>query len=676
MTMQNNSFLHPIDELHFGTYKTEDVQPALEHAEKLAWERLDAVEQIPAEERTFANTVLDFMRATDEFDAIISIVDTHEGQLGGEWNEAYEKAAKRASKLRSKINVHEGLFGALQEYADQHQEELQPNFKKLIKEIIRDYKRSGIALPKDKKEHLTSLRLELSETTTKFAQNVVKANDEAALHVTDAAELAGLSESFIAAAKKAAQDKALDGYLIAYNEPNYVKVMSQCSVQATRKTFHEIANTRAADVNPPLADKILALRSEIASMLGYKNYADYALENRMIKNGHIAKAFIADLADRYRPKAQDEHASLVAFAKKFDNNPALELTISDIDSGLNFYYAAKQAETVSGVNEEDLKAFFPIDNVIKGMFETLTTLYGVTFTPSGASVWHDDVTTYDLHNEAGQHIARVWCDWFTRPGKKGGAWMNSYYAAERTGKASDKPHLGYVSANFDRPTDDKPSLLSLRDVETAWHEFGHFMHFALGNTELPEQSMNGCLWDFIEAPSQIMENWVWQPEIMKSMARHHATGEELADETIASLIAARTFRVASSAMRQLYFATVDLGMHTDLGTDSALEFSRKIKANFVPIPVAPYEASIASFTHVFAGGYAAAYYSYKWAEAIEADLFSRFKTEGVLNPSTGHAYAAEILSRGDEEEPSVLIENFLGRQATSDAMLQRDGIVQ
>ncbi|HYG83872.1 MAG TPA: M3 family metallopeptidase [Verrucomicrobiae bacterium] len=674
--MTKNSFLHPIHELHFGTYAPEDVEPALDATEKLAWERLKALEELPASERTFENTILALTRSTDEFDAIVNIVGTLESGLGETWNDPYELAVKRSSQLHNAINMHEGLFRAVEAYAEAGIENLPANKQKLVTEIVRDFKHSGVSLPKAQRDELSALRLRLSELTTKFAQNAVKASDAAGLLVSTEAELAGLDAEFIAAAKDAATKKATSGYWISYNEPNYVKVMSQCSVSATRQAFHKVANTRAADTNPPVAEEILALRQKIAAMLGYKNYADYVLAERMAKNGDAAKSFIADLTKRYKPKSLEEHQSLVAFAREYEKNPKLELSIADIDSGLHFYYAAKQAETISGVDEEAVRAYFPLDSVLEGMFTTLTTLYGVTFAQNNEKGWHEDVVSYDLHDEQGRHIARVWCDWFARPGKKGGAWMDGHYTDPRPSGAVDKPHLGHVCANLERPAKNRPSLLTLRDVETVWHEFGHFMHFALSSTELPEQSMNACLWDFIEAPSQIMENWVWQPEVMKSMAKHYQTGEILSDDTIVALVAGRTFRVASAAMRQLYFATVDLALHTEFssGEQSLLVFSRDVKQNFVPLPIAPYEASIATFSHIFAGGYAAAYYSYKWAEVIEADLFSRFKKEGVRNPETGRAYAKYVLSRGDEVAPDKLIEDFLGRPASSDAMLQRDGV--
>ncbi|HXH26889.1 MAG TPA: M3 family metallopeptidase, partial [Candidatus Acidoferrum sp.] len=556
---------------------------------------------------------------------------------------------------------------------------LPASHQKLLREIVREYRRGGIDLPADKKTQLKKLDAELSKLNTDFTRNLVEVSDACGIAITDVSELAGLEPEFIDACRQAAEQKGLPGYWVGYSEPNYAGVMSHCSHAPTRAAFYKAANTRAAKVNEAVAQDILRLRKQRAQLLGYKNHAEYVLETRMVKKPAVAIDFIADLARRYKPRSVQEYHQTLAFAREYEKNPELELGVWEVDSGLDFYYAQLLREKTCDFSEKTVSEYFPLATVRDGMFSTLATLYGVTFSkaPADITTWHEAVEVYDIRDQAGHHLARVWCDWLARPGKNGGAWMTEYYVAERANNTFDKPHLGYVVCNFSLPTATKPSLLSIREVETMWHEFGHYMHLALSRTALPEQAAVACKWDFIEAPSQIMENWVWQPQILQRISKHYQTGQPLPDDLIKKMLTSQNFRVAAKAMRQFNYATIDLVLHTSYDPDGqvgVIEQGRRTKADFVPLPVPDFESSITGFAHIFSGGYAAGYYGYKWAEAIQADLFSRFATEGVLNPEVGQAYAEQILARGDEAEPEVLVRNFLGRESSNQAMLERDGI--
>lgn len=676
-----NTFLHALNELHYGTYKPEDVEPALDQTEQLAQKRIAAIVAM-AEPRTFENTVLAITRATDEFEAVCSIVHSLSSVLGGVWEEPMALASKRSAQLSNELSLDEHIYQALKAVGDQtdYVKKLSQPAQKFLRELLRDYRRGGVDLPAEQKVQLKQLNAELSDLTTVFNQNLLKVNDNAGLHVASESELAGLDHEFIATCRAAAADRKQDGYWIAYNEPNYAKVLRLCSHRPTRAGLYKAANTRAAALNTDIAQKILQLRAQRARLLGHKSHAHYVLETRMAKNPETAIRFIDDLSLRYCDQAVQEADAVLQFARQHEGQPDMQLDIWEIDSGLDFYYANLLREKTCDFNEEQLREYFPLAVVRDGMFETLSTLYGVRFVRvTEAAAWHTDVEVYDIFDSQQHHLARVWCDWLARPGKRGGAWMNSHYTAERANGTFDKPHLGYVVCNAPVPTATKPSLLSIRDVETIWHEFGHFMHFALGKTDLPEQSMMGCVWDFVEAPSQIMENWVWQPSILQRISHHYKTGEALPDDLMTRVLSSRQFRVASKTMRQLNYSSIDLLLHTNYdpnGPVGILQQSRITKQLFVPptIKVPDFEAAITNFSHIFGGGYSAAYYSYKWAEAIEADLFSRFAAEGVLNQATGQAYANTILAHGDDEEPAVLIRNFLGRDTTIEAMLARDGI--
>jgi oligopeptidase A len=588
-------------------------------------------------------------------------------------------ANERATKLKSAINFHQGLYRALVVYRDTSAEvgQLSAAQRKLLDDLIQDYERGGVNLPADAIERLKAIQLRLSAATTAFGQNVVIASDAAGLPIEDESALDGLDSDFIAACRASAEAEGRPGLWISFSPPNYAKVMTQCRVRSTRQAFYHVAVTRSAELNEPLTKEILALRQELAQLLGYPNYADFVLADRMARDGQTAQAFIDDLADRYRAQAATERDTLQEFARRLEADPTLELDASDLDTSLDFYYADKLRESQIGLNEKELQEYFQLEIVLAEMFRTLTTLYGVTFRRVQKPGWQAEVEVYEIHDEDGHHLATVWCDWLARKGKRTGAWMNLHYVAERADDSFEKPHLGYVFTNFGPALGEKPSLLTFDDVEAVWHEFGHFMHLTLGRTQLIEHSLINCRMDFVEAPSQIMENWIWQPEVLAGMTKHYRTGEPLPAAMIDKLLATRRFQVATKAMLQLSLSASDLAAHIDYdprGTMGLSEYLRPFRQRYSAVPLLPDDTGMTGFSHVFAGSYGAAYYSYKWAEAIEADLFSRFARDGVLNPVVGRRYRDLVLARGSEVEPAELITAFLERPSNLDAMLERDGI--
>ncbi len=679
--MTKNTLLHPVDELHFGTYDPKDASRALKFTEKLAWKRIDRILHLDPKDRTFKNTVLALTRSTDEFDAVVSIINHLEAVLGEPWRKADILASTIASKLYNEINLHAGLFNALEEVdARLKLEDLTKAQNKLLTDMIRDYKRGGVDLPKNEKQRLKEINAELSKCSTKFSQNTVKANDKTGIYVSDRSELDGLPDELIAESAKNAKVRGKKfRYWVSYSEPNFTAVMSLCSVQTTRRAMFKAVRTTGLSPNRPLAKRILELRYEKAKLLGYKNYADFVLKSRMAKNGKTARTFIDNLVKTYKPVIKQELESLEKFAREYTKNPRYKLEASDIDTGLDWFFAHKQREKLFNIDESVAKDYFPIEQVLAGMFETLSVLYGVKFVKNKVMKrWHKDVEVYEIHDEQSKHIATVWCDWFARKNKQGGAWMNAFYVADRSSGRVDKPHLGYVVANLPPPTITTPSLLNPRDVETIWHEFGHFMHLALGRTELEEQSMMEIEWDFVEAPSQIFENWVWEPEILSMITSHYKTGKKIPESMVKKMIAARQFRASSKNASQFIYARTDLMIHMDYAKDPSridlVGVHHKNKLEIRGYPSEKWDISALNFNHIFAGGYAAAYYSYKWAEAIEADFFEKFKKEGVLNPSLGREYRDKVLSRGAEVPAAKLVKDFLGRNSNIQAMLRRDGI--
>lgn len=670
--MSKNSFLHPVHEIHFDAYKPEDVASAYREAEKLAHARIKSLLAIPSSERTFSNTIVGLCEAADEMDTIYHIVSHLAHTLGGPWEQQEADLAPLIASYYAERGLNSDIYQAVMGVPLIN---LSAPQKRLAEDIIRNFERSGVNQPQEKKDRLQAIQKELSALDTQFGQNVVKDSDAAFLHLADADALAGVDPEHTDQWAAAAAKKNLPGYYIAFSPPAYDSIMTTCQNADTRQAMHKLARSRSPE-NETLAKKMLALRREMAALLGYNNYADFALERRMAKNGQRAKAFIDDLIRHYEAPMRHEAAQLQAFIEKETGMP-YQLQAADVDAGTDMYWAAQMRDSRFAIDQSALREYFPLESVLNGMFEVLNTLYGLTIKEAGLPTFHPDAKAYEVYDEQNRHVSTVWCDWFARKGKRAGAWQHTVYIADRSHGRADKPHIAFVCANFAAPTQNKPSLLTLRDVETMWHEFGHFIHVTCGQTELPEQNGYESKWDFIEAPSQIMENWVWEDEILHKIARHYKTGEPLAATTIQKLRDSRVFRAASRAMWTLFWSTFDLDLHIthDPTTDTSLtELGRQVKSRFFAAPIPSYDTTLCTFTHVFAGGYQAAYYGYKWAESIEADLFTRFKKEGVLNPQTGRDYRDKVLARGDEADPDVLVRDFLGRDTNPGAMLERDGI--
>lgn len=678
--MTSTSFHHPVSEIHFDTYKASQVPVALEQFLSLAQERLAAILAIPKAERTYENTIQALYDSTEELDMLSDIVNHLAGVMSGEWEDQETIVSEALSEFYSARSLNPRVYKAVLVISEmRYQLRLNEFQQRSLDDLIDQLRRSGVQLPSPKRRRIQKIELELTQLSTEFAQNVLRSSDEAFLFVGTEAELAGIDKEHLEEWQVAAKSKKRDGFYIQYNSPNYIVVMRDCSVKATRQAMHKVSRTRAPH-NEAIARRMITLRTEFAKHLGFASYADYVIERRMAKRAARAQSFVDELTHAYRQTMLDEARELTTFIREETGDPSYKLDITDVDGGSDMYFADKlRKKQFATDNSVRLEEYLPVDTVLNVMFETLGTLYGVTFKPAKQAVYHKDVSVYDVFDENENHISTVWCDWFARKGKRGGAWQHTMYIASRADGLVEKPHLGFVNTNFPQPTASRPSLLTITDVETMWHEFGHFMHMSLGRTNLRDQNGYECVWDFIEAPSQIMENWVWQDEVLQKMARHYKTGKELPAGYIEKLRESRSFRAASNAMWTLYWSQADLYLHSTFDTTSKIglnEISRKIKAGYFGAEIAAYDTTICTLTHIFAGGYAAGYYGYKWAESIESDLFSRFEREGALNPETGRAYRDIILARGDSVDADQEIQDFLGRKTNIDAMLRRDKIVR
>jgi oligopeptidase A len=508
----------------------------------------------------------------------------------------------------------------------------------------------------------------------KFAQNVVDATAAFEYYIEDEAGLAGLPPSAVEAARESAQAKDKPGWRFTLQMPSYQAVLTYLDDAAVRRLLWETYNRRAAEANLALIPRILELRRAKAVLLGFQDFADFVLVERMAKNGATALAFERDLHARTVAAFRRENEALLAFRQSREGPEAI---LDPWDIG---YWAEKQRKAEYDFDEEDLRPYFPLERVVNGMFELVRRLYGVTVREAGAApAWDPGVKFYELLDEDGTLLGSFYADWFPRENKRGGAWMNSFYTGGPAAQGF-MPHVGLMCGNLTPPLENKPSLLTHGEAETIFHEFGHLLHHLLSRVEVKSLAGTNVAWDFVELPSQIMENWCWERESLDLFAAHWQTGAPVPGDLFEKMRRARTFRGANAQMRQLGFGTTDLALHIEFDPaqgEDVLAFANAILKEYVAAPLPPGYAMIAAFTHLFADsvGYGAGYYSYKWAEVLDADAFTRFRREGIFNRETGRAFRECILARGDSDDPAALYREFMGRDPDPNALLERLGLL-
>jgi oligopeptidase A len=568
---------------------------------------------------------------------------------------AYNAVQPKVSAFYSGLVLNEQLWTAIKTYAATDEARaLTGTLHRYLTKTVASFKRHGADLDQAGKTRLQEIDVALSEVTTKFSENVLDATNAWDLIVTDESKLAGLPPSAVAAARASAESKSAEGWRFSLQGPSYLAVMTYLDDAPIREQVWRAFNLRgAADPynNRPLIAKILELRREKAKLLGFADFADLVLDDRMAHQGERAQSFLANLREKTEKRFKEENAELEAFAGR-------ELAPWDIG-----YYAEKQRLALYDFDEEALRPYFSLDRVVDGMFEIFHRVFGIEVKPeAGVPVWDPGVKTY-LIEDCGSFYA----DWFPRENKRGGAWMDSLM-----------PKLGLICGNLTPPVDDKPALLTHREVETIFHEFGHLLHHLLTRVEVRSLAGTAVAWDFVELPSQIMENWCWERESLDLFARHYQTGELIPDELFQKMKRAKTFRAANAQMRQLGFGYVDLALHRqwEASKGDPVAWSREILQQFAAAPLPDNYAMIAGFTHLFASpvAYGAGYYSYKWAEVLDADAFTRFKKEGVFSQSAGSDFREKILSKGDSQDPADLYRSFMGRDPDPNALLQRAGL--
>ena len=676
-----NPLLTPFTLPPFSAIQPEHVVPAVEQA--LAACR-ETVEKVVAQGAPYSweNLCQPLAEVDDHLGRIFSPVShLNSVKNSPELRQAYEQTLPLLSEYSTWVGQHEGLYQAYRNLKEgDNYAQLSLEQKKAVDNALRDFELSGIGLPKEKQQRYGEIAARLSELGSTYSNNVLDATMGWSKLITDESALAGMPESALAAAKAQAEAKGQAGWLLTLDIPSYLPVMTYCDNQALREEMYRAYATRASDQGPhagkwdngPIMAEELALRHELAQLLGFDSYAHKSLATKMAQSPSQVIDFLNDLAQRARPQAEKELERLRAFAKQ--QHGIDELQPWDIT-----YYGEKQKQHLYAISDEQLRPYFPEERAVNGLFEVVKRIYGISAQErKDVDVWHPDVRFFDLFDESGELRGSFYLDLYARENKRGGAWMDDCVGMMRKADGSLQKPVAYLTCNFNRPVNGKPALFTHDEVTTLFHEFGHGLHHMLTRVDVPGVSgISGVPWDAVELPSQFMENWCWEPEALAFISGHYETGEPLPQELLDKMLAAKNYQAALFILRQLEFGLFDFRLHTEFDPAKGaqiLDTLAEVKKQVAVVPSPSWGRFPHAFSHIFAGGYAAGYYSYLWADVLAADAYSRFEEEGIFNRETGQSFLDNILTRGGSEEPMELFKRFRGREPQLDAMLEHYGI--
>ncbi len=594
--------------------------------------------------------------------------------------QAYNEGVVRVTDYYTELQQDERLYAGFRALAESAAfAAYDPVQRKLIEHRLRDFRLAGAELPAQAKRRFGEIQRELAALETRFEENVLDATQGWALYLEDASALAGLPESARALARQEAEREGRGGWKFTLKAPSYLAFMMYAERRDLRQRMYEAYVTRASEVGPnagrwdngPLMLRILALRHEAARLLGFAHYAEYALQKRMVRRVAQVMDFLYELAARARPAAEREYAELAEFARS-------EYGLERLEAWDVLYLSEKLRQRRYALSHEDLRPYFPVERVLAGMFEIVRRLYGLDIVPvDNPDVWHPDVRFYEIRDEAGQVRGRFYTDLYARAHKRGGAWMDECASRRRTAEGVEAP-IAFLVCNVSPPVEGRPSLLTHEEVKTLFHEFGHGLHHLLTTVDYPGLAgLNGVAWDAVELPSQFMENWCWEREALDLIAAHWQTGERLPGALYEKLVASRHFQAGMQFVRQLEFALFDMRLHSGPPPGAVEDIQRlldEVRREVAVVIPPPYNRFQHSFTHIFAGGYAAGYYSYKWAEVLSADAFSKFEERGIFDRRTGLEFLHQVLEPGGSREPMEMFVAFRGREPTVDALLRHSGL--
>lgn len=676
----NNPLLKPFNTPHqtapFNEIETSHYEQAMEEGMKMGNEEIKNIIE-NSDEPTFENTILALENSGKVLDRVTTIFfNLLSAETNDEMDGIAERITPKLTEYSNNISLNEALFDRVKVvYSNKSNLNLSPEEEKLLEKTYDGFVRHGANLSAEDKEKFRKLSSDLSSLTLKFSQNHLKETNKYELHITDVKQLEGLPESALEAAAHTAKEKNKEGWVFTLHAPSYVPFMKYCSNRDLRKTLYMAYNTQCTHNdefdNNEIVKQLVNTRMQIAILLGFKNHADYVLRKRMAENSSNVYNLLNNLIEAYKATAEKEIVEIEETAKKIEGND-FEIMPWDFS-----YYSEKLKNEKYKFDEESLRPYFKLENVISGVFGLATKLYGITFEENKSiPVYHPDVNAYEVKDKDGSFLAVLYADFHPRAGKRSGAWMTNFKEQwiDENGYNS-RPHVS-VTMNFTKPTAEKPALLTFSEVTTFLHEFGHALHGIFANTRFQSMSGTNVYWDFVELPSQIMENFAVEKDFLNTFAKHYITGELIPDSTVQSIVDSQNFNVAYACMRQVSFGLLDMAWYTrsEAFTGNVKDFEKKAWEKAQLLPQIEDTCMSVQFGHIMSGGYSAGYYSYKWAEVLDADAFSMFKENGIFDKKTAERFRECILSKGGTEHPMVLYRNFRGQEPTIDALLIRNGI--
>jgi peptidyl-dipeptidase Dcp len=677
MTLLNNPFETKYNTAPFSQIKTEDFLPAFKAGIKTAKAEIDAVVNNP-EIPTFKNTIEALDYSGEELDRISGIFfNLNSAETNDEIQEIAQEVSPLLSEFSNDITLNEELFKRVKSvYESKASLDLNTEQDTLLDKKYKGFSRNGANLSDEKKAKLRAIDKELSQLKLKFGEHILAETNAFEMHLTDESELSGLPDGTKEAAKQLAENKNKSGWLITLDYPSYIPFMTYADNRVLREKLSKAFGSKGFNNNDldnqNIVLKLAQLRFERAQLLGYKTHAHFVLEERMAETPEKVNTFLNELLEKAKPAAKKEFKKLEAFAKDLDAIDQLQKW----DSG---YYSEKLKQKLFSLDDEQLKPYFKLENVINGAFTVAQKLFGLKFEEIHTiDKYHEDVLTYKVTDADDALVSIFYADFFPRAGKRNGAWMTSYKPQMIKNGVNERPHVSIV-CNFTKPTKSKPSLLTFNEVTTLFHEFGHALHGMLANTTYPSLSGTSVYWDFVELPSQILENWCYEEETLKLFATHYKTGEVIPMNLIEKIKASSTFHEGMQTLRQLSFGLLDMSWHGGESPETITSVKAHETNAFKDTRLYPEVAEncmSTSFSHIFQGGYSSGYYSYKWAEVLDADAFEYFKAEGIFNKTVADKFKAYILSQGGTENPMTLYKNFRGQEPKPEALLRRAGLIQ